>query len=97
MDQQDIDLFRKLGEEYFSTKNYHKAIDNYERYLKKNIDDCEFWFYLAQIYELVEDWENAIRCYEQAKEIDPQADNLFGYEEASINKIIELREKLKKL
>ncbi len=50
VDQQDIDLFRELGMEYFSTKNYYKAIDNYERYLKKNIDDCEFWFVYYRCY-----------------------------------------------
>ncbi len=66
--------FFKLGEYYMNKKNYKKAIEYYERFLKEinlNAEDAEYKLneYMAKCYEKLGDKENSAKHKKILKEL----------------------------
>ena len=66
--------FFKLGEYYMNKKNYKKAIEYYERFLKEinlNAEDAEYKLneYMAKCYEKLGDKENSVKHKKILKEL----------------------------
>lgn len=89
-------LYKKLAISYHYTKNFTEAIRYYHIWLEKEPDDYESWYYLGEIYEEIEDWSNAIYCFENATQIDTNEDKVIGIREGAKQKIKDLNRKLKK-
>lgn len=89
-------LYKNLAGSYHYTKNFTEAIKYYHIWLEKAPDDFESWFYLGEIYEEIEDWSNAIDCFENATQIDLADDKWLGIREGAKQKIKDLNRKLKK-
>lgn len=89
-------LYKNLAGSYHYTKNFTEAIKYYHIWLEKVSDNFESWFYLGEIYEEIEEWSNAIYCFEKATQIDPDDDKWLGIKEGTKNKINNLNRKLKK-
>lgn len=89
-----VDNLRELGLDYYVTIDYKKSTECYEKYLEVNSEEYETWFLCAEAYEAREDWGNAIRCYEEAKKIDPILDRGFGFGEGSKEKIKEIKQNI---
>lgn len=92
----EASLYKKLAVSYNFTKNFTESIKYYNIWLKKVPDDFESWFFLGEIHEEIEDWENAVNCFENATQIDPADDKLLGIREGAKQKIKDLNRKLKK-
>lgn len=89
-------LYKKLAISYHYIKNFTESIRYYHIWFEKEPDDYESWYYLGEIYEVIEDWSNAIYCFENATQIDPDGDKLIGIREGAKQKIKDLNRKLKK-
>lgn len=94
--QIEDNLYKKLAVSYNHTKNFTESIKYYHIWLEKAPNDFESWFYLGEIYEVIEDWSNAIYCFKNATQIDLDDDKLIGIREGAKNKINNLNRKLKK-
>ena len=89
-------LYEELAISYNFTKNFTEAIKYYRMWLEKERNDYESWYYLGEICEEIEDFENALNCFENASKIDPADDKWLGIKEGAKNKINDLKRKLKK-
>lgn len=63
----DKDIYRIIGDLYLKEKNYHKAIDIFER-IYENSKDREILYKIGAIYIEQKDYKNAIKIFEKRKE-----------------------------
>ena len=94
--KQRDNLHKELAISYHYTKNFTEAIRYYHIWLEKEPDDYESWYYIGEIYEELEEWSNALNCFEIATQIDLDDDKWLGIKEGAKNKINNLNRKLKK-
>lgn len=55
----------------FATQDYDKAIELYNRLLDESPYEIYYWEQLVCIYYRLEDWANALDCFEYIEAIDP--------------------------
>lgn len=67
-----------LGQYYFIQKDYKKSIENLRKALEIDSKNVEAITLISQAYDMVEDTDNAIKAYEQAKAINPE-EKAFPY------------------
>ena len=67
-----------LGQYYFIKKDYKKSIENLKKALELDNKNVEAITLISQAYDMVEDTDNAIKAYEQAKAINPD-EKAFPY------------------
>jgi len=67
-----------LGQYYFIRKNYNKSIEKLKKALELDSKNVEAITLISQAYDMIDDVENAIKAYEQAKEINPE-EKAFPY------------------
>lgn len=66
--------FLKLGEIEFTKKNYQEAAQNFQKAIKAartKQQRSEIYFYLAESYYKIEDFQNALKFYKQSLESPP--------------------------
>jgi len=81
---QDIEAWVHLGNVYFDTDQFPKAIDAYEKALALKPDSPDVWTDLGIMYHRDGRPQKAIECFDQAMVIDPR------HEHARFNKGIVL-------
>ncbi len=67
-----------LGQYYFIKKDYKKSIENLKKALELDNKNVEAITLISQSYDIVEDTDNAIKAYEEAKVINP-TEKAFPY------------------
>ena len=59
----DFTMKKKQANRYYSHFDFHRAIPIYEKILKKDPLNAEIYEKLANIYDRINDSQNAERCY----------------------------------
>jgi len=70
--------YNNLANLYFENKEYDKAIEVYQRYLKIVPKNLSALYNLAIIYYAKKDFNNAILNLEKILEIQPQNEQIFN-------------------
>jgi tetratricopeptide (TPR) repeat protein len=64
-------LSSSLASAYSTSKDYKKALEFYEKILKKDSTDTYIYFQMAGIYEKMENYQKALTSYEKIVKKDP--------------------------
>jgi len=68
----------EIGKDFFDKKEFNKAKEYFERYLKETPNDSSTHFYLAVAFDEQGDNEKAIFHYKKALELNPRAENAYN-------------------
>ncbi|HMK66794.1 MAG TPA: tetratricopeptide repeat protein, partial [Thermodesulfobacteriota bacterium] len=68
----DIDSWTKLGDLYFDSNNYDKAINAYNKSLKLKPDNPDVLTDLGVMYQRMGNPDSAIKSFDKAIEINPR-------------------------
>jgi cytochrome c-type biogenesis protein CcmH/NrfG len=86
---QNVEAWTELGNSYFDTNQYEKAINAYQKSLELKPDNANVWTDMGVMYRRSGKPQEAIRAFERAFEIDPK------HEVSRMNKGIVLLHDLK--
>lgn len=70
----DINIYKKLGKTHKNLKNYDSAEEYYSAYLSQKTDDDETWIDLGEVQRQSGKYNQALKSFERAKEINPKND-----------------------
>ena len=85
----NLDIWIQLGNEYFDSNQYEKAIHAYQKALELNPADANVWTDLGIMYRRSGNPQKAIECFDKAIAADPK------HEPARLNKGIVLLHDMK--
>lgn len=60
------------GSAYYFIENYHKAIEYYNKVVKKDSNFVYAWYGLGLAYSKTNNYKKAINCYEKSLMVDPK-------------------------
>jgi cytochrome c-type biogenesis protein CcmH/NrfG len=86
---QNLDIWIQLGNEYFDSNQYEKAIHAYQKALELNPADANVWTDLGIMYRRSGNPQKAIECFDKAIAADPK------HEPSRLNKGIVLLHDMK--
>ena len=72
---ENVDFWTQLGNLYFDTDNFEKAINAYQKSLALRPDDANVWTDLGIMYRRSDKPAEAVKAFDKAIKVDPRQQN----------------------